>query len=48
MKPAVFYVIEDVGSVDFKNGRDFRIALHKRYLISHISVASDITNKQLF
>lgn len=30
MKPAVFYTIEDMGSVDFQNGRDFRMELHKR------------------
>ncbi|KAF9463463.1 hypothetical protein BDZ94DRAFT_612764 [Collybia nuda] len=34
MKPAVFYTIEDMGSVDFKNGRDFRAQLHKRYAAS--------------
>jgi len=31
MKPAVFYTIEDVAAVDFKNGRAFREALHTRY-----------------
>ncbi|KAF8158455.1 hypothetical protein B0H34DRAFT_708927 [Crassisporium funariophilum] len=31
MKPAVFYVIEDVASVDFKHGRDFRRAFHDRW-----------------
>lgn len=30
MKPAVFYVIEDVAAVDFQHGRDFRRALHNR------------------
>lgn len=30
MKPAVFYVIEDVASVDFKHGKEFRRTLHER------------------
>ncbi|KAF9522578.1 hypothetical protein CPB83DRAFT_864229 [Crepidotus variabilis] len=31
MKPAVFYLIEDVASVDFQHGRDFRRTLYRRY-----------------
>jgi len=31
MKPAVFYLIEDVASVDFKYGREFRRSLHDRW-----------------
>ncbi|KAF8964249.1 hypothetical protein BDZ97DRAFT_1817186 [Flammula alnicola] len=31
MKPAVFYIIEDVASVDFKHGKEFRRALHARW-----------------
>ncbi|KDR82524.1 hypothetical protein GALMADRAFT_237868 [Galerina marginata CBS 339.88] len=31
MKPAVFYLIEDVASVDFKHGRDYRRALYDRW-----------------
>jgi len=30
MKPAVFYVIEDVAAVDFMHGREYRKALHER------------------
>jgi hypothetical protein len=32
MKPAVFYLIEDVAAVDFQHGRDFRRALHERHV----------------
>lgn len=32
MKPAVFYLIEDVAAVDFQHGRDFRRALHDRHV----------------
>ncbi|KAF9474021.1 hypothetical protein BDN70DRAFT_345318 [Pholiota conissans] len=35
MKPAVFYLIEDVAAVDFQHGREFRQALHDRW---HASV----------
>ncbi|KAL0949301.1 hypothetical protein HGRIS_009378 [Hohenbuehelia grisea] len=31
MKPAAFYTVEDVAAVDFKHGREFRAAMHKRY-----------------
>ncbi|KAF8995698.1 hypothetical protein BDQ17DRAFT_1412087 [Cyathus striatus] len=34
MKPAVFYVVEDVGSVDFKLGRAWRGVMHDRYRVS--------------
>ncbi|KZT28310.1 hypothetical protein NEOLEDRAFT_1145921 [Neolentinus lepideus HHB14362 ss-1] len=31
IKPAVFYIIEDIGAVDARHGRPYRIALHERY-----------------
>ncbi|KAF4617127.1 hypothetical protein D9613_005783 [Agrocybe pediades] len=31
MKPAVFYVVEDVASVDFRHGKEFRRTLHERW-----------------
>lgn len=31
MKPAVFYAVEDVAAVDFKEGRAYREALNARY-----------------
>jgi len=31
IKPAVFYIVEDVGAVDFKHGRKWRAALHDRW-----------------
>ncbi|KAF8993044.1 hypothetical protein BDQ17DRAFT_1546223 [Cyathus striatus] len=34
MKPAVFYVVKDVGSVDFKLGRGWRGVMHDRYRVS--------------
>jgi hypothetical protein len=33
MKPAVFYAVEDVASVDFKEGRAYRQALNARYIV---------------
>ena len=33
MKPAVFYAVEDVAAVDFKEGRAYREALNARYMI---------------
>ena len=37
MKPAVFYAIEDVAAVDFKEGRAYRQALNARYVITLIT-----------
>lgn len=34
LKPGMFYIIEDVGAVDFRHGRIFRAAMHKRYTAS--------------
>jgi len=34
MKPAVFYVVEDVAAVDFKEGRAYREALNDRWTVS--------------
>lgn len=33
MKPAVFYAVEDIAGVDFKQGRAYREALNARYMI---------------
>ena len=33
MKPVVFYAVEDVAAVDFKEGRAYREALNARYMI---------------
>jgi hypothetical protein len=33
MKPAVFYAVEDVAAVDFKQGRAYRQALNERYMM---------------
>jgi hypothetical protein len=33
MKPAVFYAVEDVAAVDFKEGRAYRQALNDRYVV---------------
>ena len=44
MKPAVFYLIEDVSSVDFKRGREYRQSIHERYVsnyLLHLSKPSD-------
>ncbi|KAJ2933391.1 hypothetical protein H1R20_g3712, partial [Candolleomyces eurysporus] len=30
MKPAAFYTIEDIASVDFMHGREYRKTLHER------------------
>ncbi|KAF5340781.1 hypothetical protein D9611_007521 [Ephemerocybe angulata] len=46
MKPAAFYVVEDIAAVDFRHGRDYRKAIHERYhasppfrqLMLHITV----------
>jgi hypothetical protein len=46
IKPAVFYIIEDVSSVDFRHGREFRKKLHERWnasppfrrLITHLTI----------
>jgi hypothetical protein len=32
MKPAVFYTIEDIASVDFMHGREYRKTLHERWV----------------
>lgn len=34
IKPAIFYIIEDVGAVDARHGRPYRKALHERYAAS--------------
>lgn len=31
MKPAVFYMLEDVGAVDFRHGKDWRMSVNRRY-----------------
>ena len=36
MKPAVFYLIEDVSSVDFKRGREYRQSIHERYVSNYL------------
>jgi hypothetical protein len=44
MKPAAFYIVEDIAAVDFMHGRDYRTAIHERYATSLFVHAHNIVD----